>query len=82
MHIRAFKSVAERTRIQKLVHEGTFPRGDFDDMAKLSEGFDLPERLTPKVGHLTPKVGQSPKLSVGRSTRYDGLAPSDRKTHY
>lgn len=75
--VRAFKSLAEQTRLRKLVDEGTFPRQDFEAMLEQSRGLTLPERLTKTRGPAGP-----PKLSKGRSTRYDHLAPSDRKTHY
>lgn len=76
MSTRAFKSLAERDRLARLAKGGLFKQADYDAMASASEGVDLPDRLTPKSQR------QGTKLSAGRSTRYDGLAPSDRKTHY
>lgn len=80
MHTRAFKSIAERDRLERLVKAGGFKQADFDAMHEASKGSDLPDRLTPKSQRPSP----APKLSAGRSTRYDrlALAPRDEKTHY
>jgi hypothetical protein len=79
--MRAFKSVAERTRLQTLTRDGGFPRQSFEAMVAASEGLDLPERLIPKKGSSEPKTVT--KLSAGRSTRYDGMALAPKgPTHY
>jgi len=81
MSMRAFKSVAERTRLERLVKSGGFQAADFAAMQAASDGLALPDRLTPK--RELPRMS-TPKLSKGRSTRYDGLAlgPPDPHTQY
>jgi len=59
-----FKSLAEKSRLQKLVDEGTFPKQDFERLDQETTG-DLPERASS-----ARKAKRPVTLSTGGSARY------------
>lgn len=70
MNIRPFKSLAEQTRLRKMVDNGNFPADHFQSMLDASHGLDLPERVTKPVATKRSRRGPYPRRLSTSANHY------------